>query len=77
MKTYHITKRAYEAMAERADERPNGVAEWVELPDGCAICFDIRNGKPVGVEVLDVDDNEVTSDYSRDEFARVYAAMYE
>lgn len=68
MKTYNITNDIYEEMAERAAKYVSCFWDCIELTDGCAVTFALKNGKPYDVEAYDEDDNRMTTNFDLDRF---------
>lgn len=75
MKPYHITPEIYEVMAESAHARPNMSWDCIELPDGYAVVFACRNGKPTDIEVMDEVDNALESDFDMKAFEKALSEM--
>lgn len=67
MNTYNITDKTYYKMIERVEQ---GDCFWdcIELEDGCAITFAVRNNAPRYIEVFDADDNVLEHDFSMTRF---------
>lgn len=63
MKTYNITNDMYFKMSDIAEERD---CYWacIELADGCAMTFAVKNSLPCEVKVFDEDDNILEHDFS-------------
>lgn len=64
MNTYNITDDIYFEMIRRAERYENTYWDCIELEDGCAVTFAIRDSRPYNVEVLDEDNNEFEHDFS-------------
>ena len=63
MRTYNITNEIYYKMIERVN---SGDCSWdcIELEDGCAITFAVKNNAPRFIEVFDADDNTLEHNFS-------------
>lgn len=64
MKALHITDSIYFEMINRAERYENAYWDCIELENGCAVTFALRNGKPYDVEAFDEDDNTLEHDFS-------------
>ena len=67
MKTYNITEDIYFKMSDMA-ENGDGLFACVELEDGCAITFDVKNSLPCDVKVFDEEDNVLEHDFSLERY---------
>lgn len=67
MNTYRISDETYFKMIEIVE---HGDSNWdcIELEDGCAITFAVRNNAPRYIEVFDEDDNVLEHDFSMTRF---------
>lgn len=67
MTRFNITNDIYFKMIEIVEK---GDSNWdcIELEDGCAITFAVRNNAPRYIEVFDEDDNVLEHDFSMTRF---------
>lgn len=64
MKKLHITNDIYSEMKIRAERYFNAFWDSIELTNGCAVTFAIRDGQPYDVEAFDSEDNDLIHDFS-------------
>lgn len=64
MKTLHITSEIYKAMAEQAELYGSFIWDCIELENGAAITYAMKNGMPYDVEAKDEEDNTMDHDFS-------------
>ena len=61
---YHITADIYEQIAENASRYGRSHWDCIELEDGCAITYEVKEGRPFNVKVYDEDDVQLDHDFS-------------
>lgn len=70
---YNITDDIYFEMMNRAERYENAYWDCIELEDGHAVTFALRDSKPYDVEVYDEDDNVLEHDFSLARFEALAA----
>ena len=64
MTSYNITDDIYFEMINRAERYENAFWDCIELEDGFAVTFALKNSKPYDVEVYDEDNNVIPNDFN-------------